>query len=769
MKKLLVLLFVLLSVNICSGVAASGAKPTPLPNPTASNIKIKYPSTDAVVAINKAAIEWVDSYKGTDHYLWLVEEGSNKIILKNITIKKGVNKYSIPAKLLTPGEKYRYKVGVMDAKKKTTYTALKYFQVAEKPTITYPSNGSDVKRSDASIMWNIASSASNYVLRVADDENGTVILNNITPLKEGEHVVPPLDIQYGRSYRFVLGVKDTYGNITWSEVNKFKVKDKQAPTFAVDLIDKDSYQNDVNTKFYINMDNKPIKLSHVEYKNSIVQRPGSIIKIPLGKKYMIFSSVIGLDDSVYTKGGSVIFKLYGDGRLLYESKVISNDISRYYHSMQRKIDVNVFGIEELTLQVTDAGDGTDNDSGVWADPYLAIESKDESYPTARYVQGDDEPGTLLYSNFPESVMDNHVNNQPVCVLMRRDSVIGKNAFIADHMNVTSNSKPKHFGVLLHNKTQSVAHVVISKKGISSVPSHGSIFMKDALREYVLSNQSSIDIEPGGYFWLFDNPTLLMEPASQTWGDFVNAMAEFDTDQVLEVTVCIMDSPTYFSEPSKVDAFTEVPFEASARQYRGTTDTYPVTNLDLSVSINDWDVDNTPLVVSYPLYNAKENKWNRNFENFPGWVTNITSDKNEGAIISDMFTFKEKYNGADLLLSPTLRFPEGAKYLTNLGNWGIWYNEKIHIKNNTDKDRKVSYYLGSVVAGSGYQQALIFSPEGEALKDMDPNRQVYKQELIKLVKEVEVPAFGEADIVFQYILPNNSSGGIYHAIVQAPNE
>lgn len=61
--------------------------------------------------------------------------------------------------------------------------------------------------------------------------------------------------------------------------------------------------------------------------------------------------------------GTVEFKIFGDGKMLWESRKVSAGSGVTY-------DIDVSGIDELRLVVTNAGDGNGGDWGVWIEPTL---------------------------------------------------------------------------------------------------------------------------------------------------------------------------------------------------------------------------------------------------------------------------------------------------------------------------------------------------------------------------------------------------------------
>ena len=77
----------------------------------------------------------------------------------------------------------------------------------------------------------------------------------------------------------------------------------------------------------------------------------------LGGKWHTLTGSAGLAAG---HGGSVVFVIRGDGKELWRSKKI-NDAS------VPNFDINVRGVQELTLEVENAGDGNNSDWGVWCD------------------------------------------------------------------------------------------------------------------------------------------------------------------------------------------------------------------------------------------------------------------------------------------------------------------------------------------------------------------------------------------------------------------
>lgn len=108
------------------------------------------------------------------------------------------------------------------------------------------------------------------------------------------------------------------------------------------------------------VDNNPIQIEGVPYTSGVGIHSKGEIDINLFGRTARFEAVIGIDDDPASEGGSVVFEVYGDGRLLYESGVVESDT----HGIP--ISINTFAVNRLQLIVEDAGDGINNDHAVWA-------------------------------------------------------------------------------------------------------------------------------------------------------------------------------------------------------------------------------------------------------------------------------------------------------------------------------------------------------------------------------------------------------------------
>lgn len=121
----------------------------------------------------------------------------------------------------------------------------------------------------------------------------------------------------------------------------------------------------------------PLTIAGKRYDHGLGTHARSALIYYLGGGYRRFEAWAGVDDEMTSFGkSSVVFKVFGDSRELFSSKVLRNG------SPPCHIDVSVAGCEELSLVVTDGGDGIEDDHADWANPtlYGLVTTKTASTP-----------------------------------------------------------------------------------------------------------------------------------------------------------------------------------------------------------------------------------------------------------------------------------------------------------------------------------------------------------------------------------------------------
>ncbi|MEW2076262.1 glycoside hydrolase family 97 catalytic domain-containing protein [Streptomyces sp. NPDC013433] len=110
-------------------------------------------------------------------------------------------------------------------------------------------------------------------------------------------------------------------------------------------------------------DGGPLSIRGTEYDKGLGVHAASEVVVELGGGYRRFTAAVGVDDEVGGKG-SVSFEVLADGRAAAVTEVLDGT------DEVRRIDLDVTGVQRLTLRVTDGGDGVDSDHADWADARL---------------------------------------------------------------------------------------------------------------------------------------------------------------------------------------------------------------------------------------------------------------------------------------------------------------------------------------------------------------------------------------------------------------
>jgi hypothetical protein len=111
------------------------------------------------------------------------------------------------------------------------------------------------------------------------------------------------------------------------------------------------------------VEGKPMTILHQGFTHGLGTHANSEIHYRLDNRYAGFESQVGVD---FEKGGAgtVCFQVFADGVKLYDSGVMTGN------DPAKTVSVPLDGVDELTLIVTDAGDGINCDHADWADARL---------------------------------------------------------------------------------------------------------------------------------------------------------------------------------------------------------------------------------------------------------------------------------------------------------------------------------------------------------------------------------------------------------------
>jgi alpha-glucosidase len=110
-------------------------------------------------------------------------------------------------------------------------------------------------------------------------------------------------------------------------------------------------------------DGKPLTMDGAVHAKGLGTHAPSEVTLWLGGACTRFTALVGIDDEV-KEPGSVEFQVNGDGRALGTTGVLRSA------DAPRAFTVDVTGVRELTLRVTDGGDGKNFDHADWAEAIL---------------------------------------------------------------------------------------------------------------------------------------------------------------------------------------------------------------------------------------------------------------------------------------------------------------------------------------------------------------------------------------------------------------
>ncbi|MCI0500024.1 MAG: NPCBM/NEW2 domain-containing protein [Planctomycetales bacterium] len=109
----------------------------------------------------------------------------------------------------------------------------------------------------------------------------------------------------------------------------------------------------------------PLMIASQRFEKGVGSHADSIFYINLNGGSTRFSARVGVDDQAQSKG-SVTFRIYGDGKLLFDSGI------RKGGQPDKSAEVSTIGISTLVLAVTSAGDGIEFDHADWADARFEV-------------------------------------------------------------------------------------------------------------------------------------------------------------------------------------------------------------------------------------------------------------------------------------------------------------------------------------------------------------------------------------------------------------
>ncbi|MFI6875120.1 alpha-N-acetylglucosaminidase TIM-barrel domain-containing protein [Streptomyces sp. NPDC050400] len=142
---------------------------------------------------------------------------------------------------------------------------------------------------------------------------------------------------------------------------------------------------------------RPLRLDGTAYAKGLGTNANADVRIETGGSCHRFTSVVGIDDAMnHTADGDVLVRVYGDGKLLYESPVLRSGLADTGADAIR-LDVGITGVRQLRIQVHQFDANRYFDAVSFGVPALACTSA---------------PPTQLSDNKPTSASNWEMNRDP---------------------------------------------------------------------------------------------------------------------------------------------------------------------------------------------------------------------------------------------------------------------------------------------------------------------------------------------------------------------
>lgn len=116
------------------------------------------------------------------------------------------------------------------------------------------------------------------------------------------------------------------------------------------------------------IDGNKLTIGNEQFSKGIGTHAPSLALIQLDGKATRFTAQVGVDREVGDKG-SVVFQVIGDGKILFESQRMTGK------DAPQAVDISIENVRDLTLNVTDGGDGNAFDHANWVEASITYEGE----------------------------------------------------------------------------------------------------------------------------------------------------------------------------------------------------------------------------------------------------------------------------------------------------------------------------------------------------------------------------------------------------------
>lgn len=129
---------------------------------------------------------------------------------------------------------------------------------------------------------------------------------------------------------------------------------------------------------------RPLSIAGQVYTNGVGTHARSVLWLELDGQVQRFAAMVGVDDHTSRDSASVEFQIGADGRSVWRSGVMRRG------QAARSVELDLTGVRQLLLLVTDGGDDVSYDHANWAGATFAYTGREP-----RTVQAPSEPAVIL--------------------------------------------------------------------------------------------------------------------------------------------------------------------------------------------------------------------------------------------------------------------------------------------------------------------------------------------------------------------------------------
>ncbi|GAB6168078.1 hypothetical protein JCM1393_05380 [Clostridium carnis] len=320
-------------------------------------------NSEIVYNLEGTNYEYFESYVGVDRNI--AQQGNSSVIFKIFADDKevynsGLMKWNDEAKFVRIPVKGASKVKLIvnDAgngisSDHANFGDAKFLITNSKPTLVIP------KAISTKLGVPIDLKSETYTAN--DSEDGDIT----------SKVIVSGDVNFNKTgkYNLTYSVTDSNGNTT-TAIREVFVTDMEDYKYLSDINWKSATASWGQVNKDLSVSGNALRLtgedgSLVKYNKGIGTHSTSNIIYDLKDgNYTNFSTYIGVDRQMYNTVGSVIFQIWLDGQKAYDSGVMRST------DKQKFVELNITGVKEMKLVVTDGGNGNGSDHADFGDSKL---------------------------------------------------------------------------------------------------------------------------------------------------------------------------------------------------------------------------------------------------------------------------------------------------------------------------------------------------------------------------------------------------------------